>query len=289
MPYLGLVGPYRQKCDEVAAAGFEGFEFTGSTASQRPTRKAPRHDRQPVLYARVPRRLRPEEHRAAGPGRRRLDPGLPARGGHLGPAERGQGQRHPDHHLVLGHAPDLAGRLRRPGARPEPGPVLHHRGQPDRQRPVHLAAQRRGANAGLAMSKFPRVRIGDDVVAQERLLRQHYGIERLALVAGGSMGAQQTYEWAVRFPDQVLRAAPIAGTAQNTPHCFLLAETMREATWSDPGWNGGEYAVERRRRGGPEAPGAHLGRGRLLHRVLEAGDVARAGVPDQGGVHHRLP
>jgi homoserine O-acetyltransferase/O-succinyltransferase len=99
-----------------------------------------------------------------------------------------------------------------------------------------------GANAGLAMSKFPHVRIGDDVVAQERLLRQHFGIEQLALVTGGSMGAQQTYEWAVRFPDQVLRAAPIAGTAQNTPHDFLLAETMREATWSDPGWNGGEYA-----------------------------------------------
>lgn len=43
-------------------------------------------------------------------------------------------------------------------------------------------------------------------------------------------------------PGQVLRAAPIAGTAQNTPHDFLLAETMREAICSDPGWNGGEYA-----------------------------------------------
>jgi homoserine O-acetyltransferase len=99
-----------------------------------------------------------------------------------------------------------------------------------------------GANAAIAMSKFPHVRIGDDVVAQQRLLRDHFGIEQLALVTGGSMGAQQTYEWAVRFPDQVLRAAPIAGTAQNTPHDFLLAETMREATMSDPGWNGGEYA-----------------------------------------------
>jgi homoserine O-acetyltransferase/O-succinyltransferase len=99
-----------------------------------------------------------------------------------------------------------------------------------------------GANAGIAMSKFPHVRIGDDVVAQERLLREHFGIERLVLVTGGSMGAQQTYEWAVRFPDKVLRAAPIAGTAQNTPHDFLLADTMREAIMSDPGWNGGEYA-----------------------------------------------
>ena len=73
-----------------------------------------------------------------------------------------------------------------------------------------------GANAGIAMSNFPHVRIGDDVRAQEQLLREHYGIDRLALVVGGSMGAQQTYEWMVRFPQKVRRAAPIAGTAQNT-------------------------------------------------------------------------
>jgi homoserine O-acetyltransferase len=91
------------------------------------------------------------------------------------------------------------------------------------------------------MSRFPKVRIGDDVVAQERLLREHFGIERLQLVVGGSMGAQQTYEWAVRFPDKVLRAAPIAGTAQNTPHDFLFTEALNEQIWSDPGWNDGEY------------------------------------------------
>jgi homoserine O-acetyltransferase/O-succinyltransferase len=98
-----------------------------------------------------------------------------------------------------------------------------------------------GPNADLAMSNFPKVRIGDDVVAQERLLREHFGIEKLALVVGGSMGAQQTYEWAVRFPDKVERAAPIAGTAQNTPHDFLFAEALNEQIWSDPGWNDGEY------------------------------------------------
>jgi len=99
-----------------------------------------------------------------------------------------------------------------------------------------------GANESLSMQKFPHVRIGDDVIAQERLLRQHFGIERLQLVTGGSMGAQQTWEWAVRFPDKVLRAAPIAGTAQNTAHDFLIAEYCREALMSDPGWKGGEYA-----------------------------------------------
>ncbi len=98
-----------------------------------------------------------------------------------------------------------------------------------------------GENGLLAMSNFPRVRIGDDVVAQERLLREHFGIERLALVIGGSMGAQQTYEWAVRFPDKVRRAAPIAGTAQNNPHDFLYIQSLCEQFWSDPGWNGGDY------------------------------------------------
>ncbi|GAA1886381.1 alpha/beta fold hydrolase [Lapillicoccus jejuensis] len=93
----------------------------------------------------------------------------------------------------------------------------------------------------IAMSRFPKVRIGDDVRAQEQLLREVFGIERLALVVGGSMGAQQTWEWAVRFPDKVLRAAPIAGTAQNTPHDTLFTRTLLDAITSDPGWNGGEY------------------------------------------------
>ncbi len=105
-----------------------------------------------------------------------------------------------------------------------------------------LSTSPHNAPDDIAMSRFPKVRIGDDVVAQERLLREHFGIERLQLVVGGSMGAQQTYEWAVRFPEKVLRAAPIAGTAQNTPHDFLYTKALVEAITSDPGWNGGEYA-----------------------------------------------
>lgn len=65
--------------------------------------------------------------------------------------------------------------------------------------------------------RFPHVRVGDDVRAQEQLLREQFGIDELQLVTGGSMGAQLTYEWAVRFPEKVRRAALIAGTAMNTP------------------------------------------------------------------------
>jgi homoserine O-acetyltransferase len=99
-------------------------------------------------------------------------------------------------------------------------------------------------------ARFPRVRIGDDVVAQERLLREHLGVEELALVFGGSMGAQQTYEWAVRFPDRVRRAAPLAGTARTYQHCAVFVQTLIDAMISDPGYAGGWYADSADVRGG---------------------------------------
>src|SRR5690625_3532974 len=93
----------------------------------------------------------------------------------------------------------------------------------------------------IAMSKFPKVRISDDVRAQHQFITDHFGIEEVALVVGASMGAQQTYEWAVRFPKMVKRAAPIAGTAKNTVHDYLFTKTLLEAITSDPGWNNGNY------------------------------------------------
>jgi len=88
---------------------------------------------------------------------------------------------------------------------------------------------------------FPHVTIGDDVVAQHRLVTERYGIQRLELVLGWSMGAEQTYEWAVRFPDMVKRALPFAGTAKTTPHDFIFVRSHEDALKSDPAWNNGFY------------------------------------------------
>jgi homoserine O-acetyltransferase len=105
-----------------------------------------------------------------------------------------------------------------------------------------LSSSPHNTPAPAGMARFPHVRIGDDVRAQHQFLTAHFGLERLALVVGGSMGAQQTYEWAVRYPGFVQRAAPIAGTAKNTDHDFLCAHTLCEAITSDPAWAGGWYA-----------------------------------------------
>lgn len=88
---------------------------------------------------------------------------------------------------------------------------------------------------------FPEVTIGDDVVAQHRLVNEHFGISELQLVTGWSMGAEQTYEWAVRYPDMVKRAAPFAGTAKTTPHDYLWVRAHENAIKSDPAWAGGFY------------------------------------------------
>ena len=104
-----------------------------------------------------------------------------------------------------------------------------------------LSTSPHNSDGDLAGSGFPRVTIGDDVRAQRQLMTDLFGVERLALVVGASMGAQQTYEWAVRYPEQVLRAAPIAGTAQITPHDVLFTQTLMDALTSDPGFAGGAY------------------------------------------------
>jgi homoserine O-acetyltransferase len=82
------------------------------------------------------------------------------------------------------------------------------------------------SNAG---APFPAVTIGDDVRAQHRLVTEALGLERLALVTGFSMGAQQAYEWAVCFPAMVERLAPVAGTARTTAHCARVVSLAEEA------------------------------------------------------------
>jgi homoserine O-acetyltransferase/O-succinyltransferase len=93
-----------------------------------------------------------------------------------------------------------------------------------------------------AMGKFPKLSIGDDVAAQHKLITEHFGIEKLALAVGGSMGGQQVYEWAVRHPQMVARAAVIAATAQISLHQTVFVDTLIEAITSDPAWRGGWYA-----------------------------------------------
>ncbi len=93
-----------------------------------------------------------------------------------------------------------------------------------------------------ARAGFPSIAIADDVSAQHRLLTEHLGINSLALVMGGSMGAQQAYEWAVRYPSMVHRLAAIAGSARTSEVNQLIADAIMHGLRTDPGFAGGNYA-----------------------------------------------
>ena len=78
----------------------------------------------------------------------------------------------------------------------------------------------------------------DNVRAQARLLSEVFGIDRLALIYGWSMGAQQAYHWGALYPDRVARIAALCGTARTTDHNRIFVQSLRSALTADPAWNG---------------------------------------------------
>ena len=89
--------------------------------------------------------------------------------------------------------------------------------------------------------RFPHTTIYDNVVVQHKLLTDVYGIERIALAVGWSMGAQQVYQWASLYPEMVERLVPIAGSARTSPHNNVFLEGVKTALITDPEWRGGWY------------------------------------------------
>ena len=67
----------------------------------------------------------------------------------------------------------------------------------------------------------------DNVHQQRRLLKELFGIERVKLVYGWSMGAQQAYHWAALFGDAVERIVVNCGSAKTAPHNFVVLEGVR--------------------------------------------------------------
>jgi homoserine O-acetyltransferase len=91
------------------------------------------------------------------------------------------------------------------------------------------------------LARFPPVTLYDNVMCQHRLLTEGFGLERLALVAGFSMGAQQTFHWGALFPDMVERILPWCGSAKTSPHNFVFLEGVKAALTADAAWQGGWY------------------------------------------------
>jgi len=106
----------------------------------------------------------------------------------------------------------------------------------------------RGASSkpsdGLRM-RFPHYGYNDVVEANHRMLVDGLHVNHLRLVLGTSMGGMQTWVWGERYPDMAdalmpIASQPIAMAGRN----WLWRQMIVGAIRNDPGWQGGDYAVE---------------------------------------------
>lgn len=90
-------------------------------------------------------------------------------------------------------------------------------------------------------SRFPQITAYDNVRAQHRLVTEKFGVNKLKLVTGWSMGALQTFHWGAMYPDMVERIAPFCGSAKCSRHNFVFLEGVKAALTADSAWNNGWY------------------------------------------------
>jgi homoserine O-acetyltransferase len=107
---------------------------------------------------------------------------------------------------------------------------------------------------------FPVITVAD-MVRTERVFLRALGIERLAAVAGGSLGGMQAFEWSILFPDQVDAVVAIASTPALQPQGVAWNAIARESIMRDPAWQGGRYY------GTGQAPDAGMGVARMVGHI----------------------
>jgi homoserine O-acetyltransferase len=107
---------------------------------------------------------------------------------------------------------------------------------------------------------FPVITVAD-MVRTERAFLDALGIERLAAVAGGSLGGMQALEWAIRYPDQVDSIVVIASTHALHPQGMAWNAIARESIMRDAAWQGGRYY------GTGRTPDAGMGVARMVGHV----------------------
>ncbi|WP_345634930.1 homoserine O-acetyltransferase MetX [Rugosimonospora acidiphila] len=109
-------------------------------------------------------------------------------------------------------------------------------------------------------SDFPVVTVSD-MVRTQRAFLDVLGIDRLAAVAGGSLGGMQALEWAVLFPDLVDAVVVIASTHALHTQGVAWNAIARNAIMGDPAWQNGHYY------GTGRTPDAGMGVARMVGHV----------------------
>jgi homoserine O-acetyltransferase/O-succinyltransferase len=88
---------------------------------------------------------------------------------------------------------------------------------------------------------FPSITERDMVRAEYRAVTEVLHLKHAHAVIGISMGGEQTFEWAVTYPEFFALAVPIAGTPQLTSYDLLSHTITLDAMLADPDYKDGKY------------------------------------------------
>lgn len=89
-------------------------------------------------------------------------------------------------------------------------------------------------------ARFPYLTIRDQVAAQVAFT-DRLGIDRWAMVVGGSMGGMHALEWAIGYPERVDGLAVLAAPPVTTADQIALNSVQVEAIRTDPLFRSGDY------------------------------------------------
>lgn len=90
---------------------------------------------------------------------------------------------------------------------------------------------------------FPVPTIRDNVRIQRYLL-DFFGVKRLAIAIGGSLGGMLALEWACTYPSYVDNLILIATCARHTDWAIGMGEVERQAIYADHLWKDGYYDIK---------------------------------------------
>jgi len=137
-------------------------------------------------------------------------------------------------------APSMIGPLTTPGGALDP--ASHYLILPD----ILGAGKSTKPSDGLR-ARFPRYGYHDLVDLEHRLITEHFGIRKLRLVMGISMGGMHTWLWGIRYPQMMDGLVAISSLpAKIDGRNLLWRRILSNAIRTDPEWNNGNYRAQPR-------------------------------------------
>ena len=94
-------------------------------------------------------------------------------------------------------------------------------------------------------TKFPKYNYDDMVDAHYRLLTEHLNVKHVRAIIGNSMGGMETWIFAVKYPDYMDVAVPMACfPTEMSSRNWMLRRLITDSIRNDPDWKDGNYTTQ---------------------------------------------